>query len=1308
MKRIITMLMVMLMMAMGNFLKAQDFNVAISGGTPLPVNFDQSEYPWIVSDGCVSSSDIVGLKTSWFSTTIEILETGVVSFDYKVQSWGYGETFKFSINDSDSIFLQSRQDWTHASYELNKGIYTLKWSYILSEGYTDAYAYVKNLEISGIETDEPFLGLMKNTVNFKNKLPDTVTKDTIEVINLGKQDLQIKNISGLSSPFNIMDWPKEAIKGGEKAKIVIAFSPEKEDYWQQQFLVETNGGNQLIHIKALCSEGYGVEVPIAGSLSSILTQEQKDTITNLSLMGRLNGDDFYVLRRDMPKLRIVNMAAAFVKDKSIPYAAFEGNRTLEKVVLPVDSLELIGDNSFQNCSSLTLIDIPASVLTIGRYAFQNCLSLKAIMLPNCTRIKDWAFSYCSSLNRIEFPQIAYIEPCAFVNCSMLPTVNFPITTQELGWDIFNGCHKLKEVTIQAETPPTSSNGSNIFNEYGRVMYVPAGYGNVYSTATGWTNNAIVDGTSVAVKVDVETAGTLGEEILKQVEYVSNVNDLTISGVLNSDDFYQIQNRMPNLISIDMSAVKMEALPDYFFNTRTALLNIKLPENLKSIGNYAFHRCYGLTELALPEGLESIGESAFRYCYSLENINLPSTLAVMGSYAFNDCSSLKPLVIPNSLTYIADGTFEGCNFREITLSEGLKIIGRYAFRGCSSLEKIVFPSSLERINYYAFRGCSGLSQITFSESSKLTTMENDAFGECISLKEVTLPASLNWCSTPFQECTNLKRLTCYASVPPVLDGNYDPLYYVDKTDCELFVPYWSLNNYKLTPGWDAIPVIKPIIEDMKDIYINRALTFADTIRPANNPNVILYDQGRFTINGKKALSLGNYVQNHTTSLDWYGNLTWDYSSFTSLINESEGMRADSVALKVIVNNMADNKWIFFSVPFDTKVADMDIPEGILYVIYRYDGASRATSGSGQSWKKLGSDDLLNAGEGYIIQFNQRSVSDFVLKALNNENKNKIFASTDLSISLKEHVSEFVHNRSWNFVGNPYPCFFDIRYIDYQAPITIRSGEGYKALSLTDDAYVLKPMEAFFVQKPVGVDAITFRSDGRQHESTVKERASMIQSRHDENSKREVYNLSFGDESYADETRFVINDEASIDYEMDKDASKFMSENRNLPQIYTVEDGVTYAINERPVANRVIAVGVHVGQDGLYTFSLNEMNNASSYFIYLIDKETQKEVLLNDGDYSVHLNPGEYDQRFELHMRIVPTGIADSISENTFVTVDNGRINVKTEIGTDIRIYSITGEMVNEYRTQYEETSISILPGAYIVLVNGRSFKALVTE
>ncbi len=143
--------------------------------------------------------------------------------------------------------------------------------------------------------------------------------------------------------------------------------------------------------------------------------------------------------------------------------------------------------------------------------------------------------------------------------------------------------------------------------------------------------------------------------------------------------------------------------------------------------------------------------------------------------------------------------------------------------------------------------------------------------------------------------------------------------------------------------------------------------------------------------------------------------------------------------------------------------------------------------------------------------------------------------------------------------------------------------------------------------------------------------------------------------------------------------------------------------------MIAVGVHVGQDGLYTFSLNEMNNASSsYFIYLIDKETQKEVLLNDGDYSVHLNPGEYDQRFELHMRIVPTGIADSISENTFVTVDNGRINVKTEIGTDIRIYSITGEMVNEYRTQYEETSISILPGAYIVLVNGRSFKALVTE
>ncbi len=46
-------------------------------------------------------------------------------------------------------------------------------------------------------------------------------------------------------------------------------------------------------------------------------------------------------------------------------------------------------------------------------------------------------------------------------------------------------------------------------------------------------------------VTLTAAGTLGEEILKQVEYVTDVNELVINGPLN-DDFYQIKQRTTHL------------------------------------------------------------------------------------------------------------------------------------------------------------------------------------------------------------------------------------------------------------------------------------------------------------------------------------------------------------------------------------------------------------------------------------------------------------------------------------------------------------------------------------------------------------------------------------------------------------------------------------------------------------------------------------------------------------------------------------------------------------------------------------------
>ena len=58
----------------------------------------------------------------------------------------------------------------------------------------------------------------------------------------------------------------------------------------------------------------------------------------------------------------------------------------------------IGNNAFRDCTSLTEVKIPDSVINIGDYAFSDCDSLTNITIPDSvTSIGDSAFSDCNNL-----------------------------------------------------------------------------------------------------------------------------------------------------------------------------------------------------------------------------------------------------------------------------------------------------------------------------------------------------------------------------------------------------------------------------------------------------------------------------------------------------------------------------------------------------------------------------------------------------------------------------------------------------------------------------------------------------------------------------------------------------------------------------------------------------------------------------------------------------------------------------------------------------------------------------------------------
>jgi hypothetical protein len=794
---------------------------------------------------------------------------------------------------------------------------------------------------------------------------------------------------------------------------------------------------------------------------------------------------------------------------------------------------------------------------------------------------------------------------------------------------------------------------------------------------------------------ISTPGSLNDSILSKCEF-AELQSLTLSGTLNEADLNVLKTYLTALRDLDLSGVKLETLPNKAFYQNKTLQRIVLPRTLVSIGENVFYECPSLRSVTFGPKLETIGYNAFRCCPSLEDILLPTSLRTIDEAAFRGCSSLKHLVLPEGLTTMGNGAFldcaslaevtlpstlttipsyafQSCNLYKINFAEGLTTIGTGAFKpttgtetSCdditrrfynNTLENVKFPSSLRVIGDDAFYQNKGLVNIDFNEG--LFQLGTDAFGRCEALEEVTLPSSLVLIfSTPFSYCDKLVKLTSLALDPPFLKNQ---LYYSVKMDGRaLYVPALSINNYKVTSGWDQFPTILPIDYMPENISVlgDLRLTLPETIPAGYHPNISLirdkkdtyyWNYGSLTVNGPGTL----FIEQYTMSYDPY--MQYDDASrsknYCSLINNSS-LQSDNVAIETYTPN---NRWVFLSFPFDVKVSDIETFENgtTNWIIRRYDGQRRAAGETATTWVKLNGNDVLQAHQGYILQSSRyvgtssQYYSAFRMKAVNNAKKNTIFQTTDITVPLQEYQSEFTHNRSWNLIGNPYPSYFDTRFMDYQAPITIwnMNRNNYEAYSPVDDSYVLCPGEAFFVQCPVGATGILFRKDGRQTTREVRAPEVSEARRIVSSSPRSIVNLVLSNNASSDRTRIVLNEKATMQYEMNADAAKFLPTDPAIPQIYSTYGNTSYAINERPLSNGTATIAFRAGVNGLYRISL--ANDVEGYQLVLEDKLMACKVALTvESPYEFSADAGTHADRFVLHFLSEETGISEfSVSEES---------------------------------------------------------------
>ena len=230
-----------------------------------------------------------------------------------------------------------------------------------------------------------------------------------------------------------------------------------------------------------------IKLDEAGTLPDKISANEKNLITNLKIVGKINGTDlkfiremagcdFYMKKTD-GKLSILDLSEAKIVAGGDAYVWSSENH--------YTSNDKLGDEAFLGCSGLTSLTIPSGVTSIGDEAFLGCSGLTSLTIPSgVTSIGNYAFEGCSGLTSLTIPSgVTSIGVYAFYGCSGLTSLTIPSGVTWIGWYAFNGCSGLTSIYVYPENLPEL--GTDIFtgcDAKNCTVYVPKGTYDAYKSS----------------------------------------------------------------------------------------------------------------------------------------------------------------------------------------------------------------------------------------------------------------------------------------------------------------------------------------------------------------------------------------------------------------------------------------------------------------------------------------------------------------------------------------------------------------------------------------------------------------------------------------------------------------------------------------------------------------------------------------------------------------------------------------------------------------------------------------------------------
>ena len=355
----------------------------------------------------------------------------------------------------------------------------------------------------------------------------------------------------------------------------------------------------------LITKQITIKLEKAGTLPDRIASSEKYKITNLKIIGEINGTDLRMIRDmagsnskgdytdgklsvlDLSEAKIVKGGGCYYEDNSNTYYT---------------SNDVIGTCAFHGCSELTSLNLPAGITGIGWGAFEGCSGLTSLTLPaGITWISSGVFEGCSGLTSLNLPAgITEIGPHVFKDCSGLTSFTLPAGITSIGDGAFEGCSGLTSLTL------------------------PAGITEIGDYA---------------------------------FEGCSGLTSLTLPASITKIGYYAFLD-CSGLTSLTLPAGITSIGKGVFLNC-SGLTSLTLA-GITGIGDHAFKGCSGLTSLTIPAGITEISYYAFAGCSGLTSLTLPAGITEIGWHAFEGCSGLTSLTLPAGITEISDDAFWGCS------------------------------------------------------------------------------------------------------------------------------------------------------------------------------------------------------------------------------------------------------------------------------------------------------------------------------------------------------------------------------------------------------------------------------------------------------------------------------------------------------------------------------------------------------------------------------------------------------------------------------------------------------------------------